>query len=421
MEPPSHTHRFENGLTLVHQELAYLPSVSLDLLLPVGAVNDPEGAVGSTAVLVEWLERGAGERSAKALSDAFDAMGVRRGSGAGVESTAFNASLLAETLPQTLALYADIVQRPQLEDATFENAKRVILEDLASLEDNPSQRLMLALMRRYFASAQGRSSYGEAADVRALTAPALRADFAKRFSPQGAILSLAGGISWEAAKDLVGEHFGAWQGEGMANTEVVVQGAGAQHLQAATAQTQIGLAYAGVAPQDPNWYHNALAVAVLSKGMGSRLFREVREKRGLVYSVSASNRALKNYGYTVAYAGTTPQRAAETLAVLSEELRALRAGVSAEELARARTGLLSSLIMENESSGGVAGALARNTLLFGAPRSLSEVKAALEAVSLTALNDFLAARPEPEFTVVTLGPEVLEPAAYGAAGGQDGN
>ena len=141
--------------------------------------------------------------------------------------------------------------------------------------------------------------------------------------------------------------------------------------------------------------------------MGSRLFAEVREKRGLVYSVMATGRAVRGYGYTLAYAGTTTERAGETLTVLLGELTRLRDGVSAEELERARTGVLSSLVMEGESSGGVAAGLARNTFLFGAPRPLETIKAALMAVTLEDLNAYLAARPEPRYTVLTLGPKPL--------------
>lgn len=189
--------------------------------------------------------------------------------------------------------------------------------------------------------------------------------------------------------------------------EVVVAGAHAEHIDAKTAQTQIGVAFEALPPGHPDWYKNALAVGVLSKGMGSRLFSEVREKRGLVYSVMAVGRAVRGYGYTLAYAGTTPERADETLRVLLGELVRLREGVSTEELERARTGLLSGLVMEGESSGGVAANLARNTFLFGAPRPLETVKAELLAVTLDDLNRYLAARPEPRFTVLTLGPNAL--------------
>ena len=408
MNPTIYTHTFDNGLKLVVQEMAWLPSASFNLLLPCGAVTDPGGASGSAAVLAEWLDRGAGTRDSRTLSDDLDALGVRRGGGAGGESTVLSGSLLADALPEALTIYADIVRRPYLSEAEFEPARAVVLQDLASLDDNPAQRLFIALAKSYFASAHGRSSYGEADDLKALSAEGVRQDAARRLGPQGAILSVAGGVVWEDVKALVERLFGSWQGGEAPSLEVQVNKAHTRHITAQTAQTQIGVAYEAVPPGQPEWYKNALSVAVLSKGMGSRLFAEVREKRGLVYNVAAMGRAVRGYGYTLAYAGTTPDRAAETLEVLLGELTRLQDGVSAEELERARTGLLSGLVMEGESSGGVASNLARNTFLFGEPRPLETVKAELSAVTLGDLNRYLAERPEPRFTVLTLGPNALD-------------
>ena len=412
MDAHIYTHTFANGLKLVVQEMAWLPSVSFNLLLPLGAVTDavtdPEGASGSAAVLAEWLDRGAGTRDSRTLSDDLDALGVRRGGGAGGESTVLSGSLLADALPDALAIYADIVRRPHLKDAEFESARTVALQDLASLEDSPTQRLFIALSKAYFASAHGRSSYGEEGDLKALTAESVRQDAARRLGPQGAILSVAGGVLWEEVKTLVETLFGDWKGTTVPLPDVAVSETHTAHITAQTSQTQIGVAYEALPPGHPDWYKNALSVAVLSKGMGSRLFAEVREKRGLVYSVTALGRAVKGYGYTLAYAGTTTERAAETLQVLLGELSRLRDGVSAEELERARTGLLSGLVMEGESSGGVASGLARNTFLFGEPRPLETIKAELSAVTLGDLNRYLAERPEPRFTVLTLGPKALD-------------
>lgn len=409
------THTFENGLTLVLESMPWLPSASFELLLPFGAATDPEGASGSSAVFYDWLYRGAGERDSRTLSDALDALGVRRGGGAGGETSTLSGSLLADALPEALSLYADIVRRPTLDEAEFEGARTVALQELASLGDSPSQRLFLALSRALFASAHGRSVYGEAAELAALTPEGMRADVLRRVAPKGAILSVAGGVRWEPLKALVGELFGDWRGEGVALPDVQLETPHHAHVDAKTSQTQIGVAFEALPPNDDDWYKNALAVAVLSGGMGSRLFSEVREKRGLVYSVAAVSRVVRGFGYTLGYAGTTPERADETLRVLLFELSRLRDGVSENELDRARTGLLSSLVMQGESSGARASALARDLFLLGAPRPVEGVQRGLAAVSLDELNAYLASRPEPRYTVLTLGPKALPGGAPHAA------
>ncbi len=400
--------KFDNGFTLVHEEMPWLPSVSFELLMPVGAAGDPEGQEGSAAVLNDWLYRGAGKLDSRQLSDTLDVLGVRRGGGVGSELSSLSAAFLGDALPQVLKLYADIVRRPSLDAEEFEPARSVARQELASLDDNPTQRLFIALSREYFASGQGRSSYGTPAGLTALSAQSVAEDFKRRLLPDGMILSVAGGVSWDELLKEVVAAFGDWQGQGPKLPEVKLNPAHNKHIRAETTQTQIGVAFKAVAPGAPGWYENALATSVLSGGMGSRLFTEVREKRGLVYSVAAVNRAVKGFGYTLGYAGTTPDRAEETLDVLLSELRRLREGVSAAELERARTGILSQLVMQGESSGSRASSLAKDSYLLGKPRSLNEIKTAIEALSLDDVNRFLAGQEPAEFTVLTLGPNAIK-------------
>ncbi|MDZ7703713.1 MAG: pitrilysin family protein [Trueperaceae bacterium] len=400
--------QLSNGLTLVLEAMPWLPSASLKLTLPVGAATDPEGQEGSATVLHDWLSRGAGGRDSRQLSDAFDSLGVRQGGSAGRESMSFSASLLADTLPDALRLYADIVRRPELADDEFVSARTTAEQELASLDDSPTQRLFLALSRTLFTSGQGRSPYGTEAGLAALSAESVRADFGRRVSPQGAILSVAGGVTWDDLRATVEESFGDWAGDGVPIPEPSIVTGTREHIDSDTSQTQIGVAYEAVAPGDEGWYENALVNGVLSGGMGSRLFKEVREKRGLVYSVAAVGRTVRGLGYTLGYAGTTPERADETLSVLLHELeRIYDEGVEADELERARTGILSSLVMQGESSGSRADTLGRDIFLFGRPRPVEQTKEAIAAITVDTLNTFLANRPRPEFTVLTLGPKAV--------------
>jgi predicted Zn-dependent peptidase len=395
------------ALTLVVEEMPWLPSASFKLQLPVGALSDPTGEEGSAAVLQEWLYRGAGELNSRELAELLDGYGVRRGGDAGVEYLTLSASLLASALGKVLPRYADIVRRPRLEDGEFEGSRALALQELASLDDEPAQRLFVALSERYFASPHGRSPYGSLAGLKALTPESVRRDYARRVSSAGAILSVAGGVSFEELLPRVEELFGDWQPGELTLPEVELRSARYEHIQADTAQEQIGVAYGAVPPGSEHWYAHILAGGVLSGGMGSRLFQEVREKRGLVYAVAATTRALKGFGYTLAYAGTTAERAEETLTALLGELGRLYEGVTEAELERARSGVLSQLVMQGESSSARASALARDVYLLGRPRSLHETRSAIEAVTLEDVNRYLASAKKPAFTVLTLGPKAL--------------
>lgn len=389
----------------MHEEMPWLPSVGFQLLLPIGANGDPPGQEGSATVLADWLFRGAGERDSRELSNALDALGVRRGGGAGSEYLTLSGALLRESFAEAIALFRDIARRPSLHDSEFEPARKLALQELAAVDDEPTQVLLLRLNERFFASTHGRSPYGTREGLTAVTADSVRHDYRQRASRAGPVLALAGGIDWQSVKDSVEQLFADWQSRETQAAPVELRPPHRHHVRRDSAQTLIGIAYPAAAPGDSDWYPHALAAGVLSGSMGSRLFREVREKRGLAYHVAAVTRALKGFGYTVAFAGTTPERAGETLEVVLTELSKLSHGVAEDELERARTGLLSQLVMQGESTGSRAAALTRDSYLLGRPRSLAEVRQAVEQVSLSEVNRYLESRADPPFTVLTLGPE----------------
>jgi predicted Zn-dependent peptidase len=398
------TRRLDNGITLVFEPMPWLQSMSVTFLLPVGAVTDPVGSDGSAAVLYDWLSRGAADRKSRAFNDELDRLGVRRGGSAGRETTSVSASMLARALPEALPLFADMLRRPRLEAEEFSNARELAEQELSSLEDSPAQRLNELLAARYFASAHGRSSYGTSEGLEALEPDGVRADYRARYGPGGVVIGVAGGADWESLSKAVESHFGDWQGGAPDVPEVRAGPPATHHVEADTSQVHIGLAYPGLPPQHDDWYLQTLALNVLSGGTGSRLFMEVREKRGLAYSVHAFARALRGYGYVVARAGTTPERANETLEVLQQEISRLGEGVASDELERARIGILSQLVMQGESSGARASALANDTYLRGEARSLAQIKSAISGIGIDGVNSFLSRHSSPSPTIVTLGP-----------------
>jgi predicted Zn-dependent peptidase len=400
-------HRLANGLWLLFEPMPWLPTLSTTLMLPFGSATDPEGREGSATVLHDWLQRGAGALDSRAHSDALEGLGVRRGGGAGREMATVSASFLAAELAEVLPLVASMAAEPRLDDDEFAPARELAQQELQSLADNPTQRLFNELMTRFLDGGQGRSPFGSEAGLAALTTTSVREDAQRRLGPNGAILALAGGADWDTVREGVERAFGGWTGETVTLPGPVVRTPGRGHVRADSAQTQIGLALVAPAPSDPDVYAYDLALHVLSGSMGARLFTEVREKRGLVYSVGASYRALHGFGYTLGYAGTTPERADETLRVVLAELGKLSQGVEADELERARTGILSSVVMQGESSSARASRLASDALLQGRARTLDEIRGEVEKVDLKRINDYLAEHPFPEPTVVTLGPKPL--------------
>ena len=399
-------HRLDNGLTIVGEPMPSKQAAAFNFLIPAGSATEPTNKDGLTNVLESASYRGAGNYNARELSDALDSLGLSRGGGAGTEFTTFGGATLGLYLPESLQLYADIILHPRFEDWGAERA--LAIQALQGLDDSPSSRTFYELRRRYFTSGHARSPMGTIEGLQSLTLEDLRADHAARIKPEGAILALAGRFDWEQTISHVEQLFGDWTGKApvLGATRTVDEPLRV-HIPADKAQQQIAIAYETIAPDDARNPEYRLAMAILSGGMGARLFTEVREKRGLVYSVSASANGHRGFGYTLAYAGTTPERADETLQVTLGELRRMSEGVTQDELDRARIKMLTSLIMQEESSRSRAAALARDWWILGRVRSLDEITDSINAVTPASIAAFYESCPVGEPSVVTLGAREL--------------
>ncbi|MCC7492657.1 MAG: insulinase family protein [Fimbriimonadaceae bacterium] len=406
-----HEVRYDSGLTLLIEELER-PAVALQLHLPGGSSLDPAGLEGAGTVLSSLVQRGAGGKSTRELSEAFDALGFRRGVGVSQSGTVLSLSGLASGWREAFGLLTDILRRPALANDELEPCRLLAQQTLTGLEDDPGHKLLVETTRRYFPGPFGRCRLGTPEGLAALTPAALQQHWQQAYVPDRAILAVAGGVQAAAVRAAVEELLGDWRGAAPAAPAITTTGRPRyEHVTQTTEQVHLAVAYPDVPPGDPRRYHAMMAVQVLSGGMGSRLFTEVREKRGLCYSVHARSQTLPGCAWVLATAGTTTERSSETLEVLAGELLRLPGTVTADELERGRVRLLSGLIMGDESTASRAARLVNDQLLLGRVRSFDEIRAGVEAVTADSLNDHLGACPPADFTVITLGSEFTWPAA----------
>lgn len=401
-------HTFANGLTLLVEKMPGVQSAAMSFVIDAGAATDPADRTGSATVLSDLVLRGAGSRDSRALTDYLDSLGLQRSSSAGIFHARFGSAALAERVLDALPVYADIVRRPRLPEEGFEAARDLALQSLEGIDDDPRQKLMIKLREWHFPSPYGRNTMGEKAHLEKLTLEALKADWQRRYRARNAILALAGNVDFNAAKEIVEKNFGDWQaGEELAITQTPAPG-NYRHEPQQSEQTHIGLAYPALPETDPDYYTLRLGTEILSGGMSGRLFTEIREKRALVYNVSAGYSSLKGFGSILGYAGTSNDRAQATLDTFIAELYRFQEGVTAEELARAKTGLKASTIMQGESTSARAGAISHDFFMRGRIRTLDEIKEAIDGVTLEHLNEFLKKNPPGPFTIVTVGPRELD-------------
>lgn len=410
------THRLSNGLTVVAEPAAGFESAAFTLMLPAGCRHDPPERLGLANLTCEMALRGAGERDNRKLVSDLDALGVERGESVGLSHATFSASTLAANLPAALAIYADVARRPLLPEDQLEAGRQVCLQELRGVEDEPSHKLMQELRRRHYGDPFGRSSNGTAEAVRATTMADVRRFHRQRYAPDSAILAVAGAFDWSAICDHAEELFGDWAKTEAPSSTPETPPERDGHLPYDSSQSHIGIAYASTPYNHPDYFQAWGATGVLSSGMSSRLFYEVREKRGLCYTVYASLQTQHDRAAVFCYAGTTAARAQETLDVTHGELVRLADGVSVDELARLKARMKSALILQQESTSARAGSLARDWRHLGRVRSLSEVNALVDEVTADSINEYLRRSPPSDFTVVTLGPEPLRVSGQPAAG-----
>jgi len=395
--------RLANGLILLVEELPR-PAVAAQLVIPGGSANDPAGREGTATLLARLMQRGAGERTTRQLAEAFDELGYRHGVSASQANAMISITGLAEAWDQAFALLADVVRRPRLPESEFEACRQLAVQALRGLDDEPAQKLQVEIVRRYFPGPFGRNRLGSLDSLAALDHAVVARQFETAFRPGGAILAVAGGVPFERVKAAVVEQFGDWTGAPPSHPAADPAGRPKyEHVQQETEQVQLGMVYEDIPPGAPERYHAQMAAQVLSGGMGSRLFTEVREKRGLCYAVHARSHTVPGQAYMAATAGTTTERSSETLEVMAQQLLALPGTVTDEEVDRGRVRLLSSLIMGDESTASRAARMAIDMHLLGRVRDLGEIRAGIEAVTATSLNEHLEAHPPQDFTVLTLG------------------
>lgn len=398
------------GMPLLVESMSGVRSAGLSWLLPGGAARDPADKIGLSALLAELVLRGAGGMKSREHADAFDKLGVSRSVSAESQFISLGATMLGSRVLDALPLIVDIVRRPNFDSADLEPSRDLCLQSIESLKDDPQERVMHALRARHNPDPLGRSSLGSVDGLARITQGDLAPAWNRIAVPGGAILAVAGGVEPEPLARRLNELLKGWSG---ASNPVTWTGTGARgvtHERDETNQVHIAACYDGPPETDESCWLERVATAVLSGGMSGRLFTEVREKRALCYSVYASYASDKAYGRTVAYSGTTPERAQETLNLLLGELRRILTPdgrVTPEELRRAVVGLKSKLVMSGESSNARAAALARDQHRLGRGRPLEELASQYDRVTLDRLNGYLSTRGLGAMTFATIGPTEL--------------
>ncbi len=380
--------RLESGLRVVTESLPALRSVAVGFWVGTGSRDEPDDLAGASHFLEHLLFKGTAERSAAEIAHAVESCGGDMNAFTAHEITTYYVRVPDDRLELALEILSDIVWSPAFRPDEVDSERQVILEEIRMRDDAPEDLVHDVFAEAIFPSHPiGREVIGTPGTIEAMT-PAQIGDFHRaHYHPSNVVVAAAGNLEHERVVDLVERGlpstFGArpprdaWPGKPAPRSVAV--------LERDTEQAHVVLGMRALRTDDPDRYALGVMNQALGGGMSSRLFQEVREKRGLAYSVYSYRAAYEETGALAVAAGTSPERLDELLGVVDHELSRLVAdgGISDGELDAAKGHLTGSLALSLESSSSRMHRLGRSELTMGEIPSLDELVAEVVRVDAT--------------------------------------
>jgi predicted Zn-dependent peptidase len=377
-----HVTRLANGLTVATDRMDSVETVSVGVYVDVGTRHESAETNGVAHILEHMAFKGTATRSARDIAEQIEAVGGQMNAHTGREQTAYYVKVLKEDLELGVDLIADILLHSVFAPEELERERGVILQELGQVEDTPDDVIFDRFGEiAYPDQAVGRPVLGKAEIIAALPRQALVDFRAAHYAAPRMVLCAAGKVDHAQLLGMAAPRFAALSAPPRAALPTALWRGGEYREDDDLEQVHLTLGFPGVSYTDPDfWTANVLAT-ILGGGMSSRLFQEVRERRGLCYAISAWSSSLVDGGNFGVYTGTGAEEVAELVPVLAEELRrAAAATPSSEEMARARAQIRAGLLMALESSSARMDALGSQILTYGRPLPPDEIVARIDSV-----------------------------------------
>jgi predicted Zn-dependent peptidase len=377
----------ENGLRVATETMANVQTASVGVWIDVGARYETPEVNGVAHMLEHMAFKGTERRSARAIAEAIENVGGQLNAYTSREHTAYYARVLAHDLPLAVELLADILQHSVFDESELARERTVILQEIGQVQDTPDD-LVFDLFQEtaYPCQPLGRSILGPAEIVAAMPRSALIDYMADHYGPEHLVLSGAGKVEHARLVELADRLFRELPTSGLHPAERAHYEGGERREQRELEQAHLLLGLPAFAYTDDDFYALQVLSTMLGGGMSSRLFQEVRENRGLAYSVFSFASCYRDTGLLAIYAGTGEKETEELVPVVCDEFLKLIDQPGEGELARARAQLKASLMMALESCFAQSEELARQLLIFGRRIPQDEIIAKIDAVDQAAIR-----------------------------------
>jgi predicted Zn-dependent peptidase len=401
------------GLRVLTETMPGVLSATLGIWVGVGSRDETPAVAGSSHFLEHLLFKGTASRSALEIATAMDAVGGEMNAFTAKEHTCYYANVLASDLPLAVTLLSDLVTEACNTAADLESERTVVLEEIAMRDDEPSDAVHDLFSETLFGDTPlGRSVLGTVESIEGLTRDDVDGWYRARYAVPSIVVTAAGRVQHQQVLDLVSAAFGdrlagdarpapLRTGDGVVDKPARPAGLIARR----TEQTHLMIGTPAMGRLDERRYVAAVVDAAVGGGMSSRLFQEIREKRGLVYSVGSALSHYAGAGAFSVYAGCSKKRVPEVLRLIRAELdRVAAEGITAEEVARSRGQLKGSLVLGLEDTGSRMSRLGKSELSYGEYLPVREVLARLDAVDEAQVRDVAADLFRQETCLAVVGP-----------------
>ena len=381
----------DNGLQIATDRIDTVDTVSLGLWVDVGTRHETPEVNGVAHFLEHMAFKGTERRSARAIAEEIEAVGGHLNAYTSRESTAYYAKVLKEDLPLALDILADILLHSIFDPTELERERTVILQEIGQANDTPDDIIFDHFQEcAYPDQAMGRPVLGSPEIVRRISREAVTAYLRDHYGAARMVLSVAGNHDHDRLVDLADKLLSPLPREREIFSEPARYTGGEYRQGRDLEQLHLVLGFPGLTLGDPDYYAAAVLSTAFGGGMSSRLFQEVREKRGLAYTIHSFAHGYRDTGLFGIYAGTGEEEAAELIPVLCDETIGLGNGIEPVELARAKAQMKAGLLMSLESTSARCEQMAQHILIHGTPFDPAEIVRHIEAVDDAAIGRVVA-------------------------------
>lgn len=398
--------RLSNGLTVATDSIPHIESVAMGVWVKSGSRDEARDQHGMAHLLEHMAFKGTGRRDAWTIASEIENVGGEINASTSVETTAFYARVLKNDFPLAIDILADILTDSRFDPAELEREQHVILQEIGAAHDTPDDVVFDRFNETAFRhQTLGRSVLGTPETVCSFTTPQLKDYLEQHYGADRMVVVAAGGISHDEFVREVESRLGSFRQKAVSPPPDFAHYVGGDYReQRDLMDTQIVLGFEGRAYHVRDYYASQVLSMILGGGMSSRLFQEVREKRGLCYSVYAFHWGFSDTGVFGVHAATGKEDIPELVPLLLCELRRAGERIDQQELDRARAQYRSALVMSQESPASRAAQIARQLLLYGRPIPMEELMDRLAGLTVERLTDLSARMFSTTPTVTAVGP-----------------